>query len=242
MADSNRTMFVTGAAQGIGRAVAIRGAAAGWSVTATDISPTVEALSHDDRRVLTRQLDVTDKRAVIAAIGEAGPLDALVNCAGIVQVGTILDASDDEVEQGFAVNVRSMIHTIRAALPGMIGRGGGAIVNVASIGSSVKGVPQRFVYGASKGAVIGLTKSVAADFAAQGIRCNAVCPGPIDSPSMRERFAVQADQDAARRAIVARVPMGRLGTSEEVADLVLYLASASFTTGQIHIIDGGITT
>lgn len=241
MADLKRTMFVTGAAQGIGRAVVVRCAAAGWSVIATDVSPTVEALRRDDRRVLTQQLDVTDSRAVAAAIGEAEPLDALVNCAGIVQVGTILDASDEEVERGLAVNVRSMIHTIRAALPGMIAHGGGAIVNIASIGSSIKGVPQRFVYGASKGAVIGLTKSVAADFAAQGVRCNAVCPGPIDSPSMRQRIAVDSDQDAVRRAIVARVPMGRLGTAEEVAELVLYLASASFTTGQVHIIDGGMT-
>ena len=236
---SGKTALVTGAAQGIGRATAALFAAEGATVWATDRNP--EALRGLD--AVHRRLDVTDPQQIEAVIGEAGPLDILFNCAGVVASGTILECSDADWELSFDVNVTAIYRSIRAALPGMLANGGGSIVNMASVASSITGVPNRFAYGASKAAVIGLTKSVAADFVAQGIRCNAICPGTIDTPSLQERLRATGDYESAWRDFNARQPMGRLGTAEEIARLALYLASdeSSFTTGQIHVIDGGWT-
>jgi 2-keto-3-deoxy-L-fuconate dehydrogenase len=191
----------------------------------------------------TRPLDVTDDAAVLALAAAVAMPDALVNCAGFVHHGTILECTPEDWEFSFRLNVRSMYVVARAFLPRMIDRGGGAIVNVASVASSVKGVPNRFVYGATKAAVIGLTKSIATDFIAQGIRCNAVCPGTVDTPSLGDRIAAARDPAAARRDFVARQPMGRLGRAEEIGDLCVYLASdeSRFMTGQAVIIDGGLT-
>jgi 2-keto-3-deoxy-L-fuconate dehydrogenase len=240
--------LVMAAGQGIGRATALAFAAEGASVLATDIAdeklaPLADAL------VATRRLDVTDDDAIAALAGELGPLDMLFNCAGFVHHGTILDADPIEWDASFALNVRSMFMTIRAFLPKMLERGSGAsIINMASTVSSVKGAPNRCVYGATKAAVIGLTKSVAVDFITQGIRCNAICPGTIATPSLEDRIAAQGvrvigGSEAARRTFVDRQPLGRLGTPEEVAALAVYLASdeAAFTTGAVHIIDGGFT-
>jgi 2-keto-3-deoxy-L-fuconate dehydrogenase len=232
---TKKLALVTGAAQGIGRAAAGRLLSRGYEVVATDRA------SFELPGATVRTMDVTDASAIADVVSGIGNVGVLVNCAGIVQMGTILDATDDEIALGFDVNFRSMVRTIRAVLPGMMAAGGGAIVNIASIGSSIKSVPNRFIYSASKGAVIGLTKSVSADFAPKGIRCNAVCPGPIDSPSMRDRIAMNPDAEAARREMGARTPLGRLGTTEEVAELVAYLAEAEFTTGQAYVIDGGMT-
>jgi 2-keto-3-deoxy-L-fuconate dehydrogenase len=191
----------------------------------------------------TRPLDVTDDTAVLALAAAVAAPDALVNCAGFVHHGTILECTPEDWEYSFRLNVRSMYMVARAFLPRMIDRGGGAMVNVASVASSVKGVPNRFVYGATKAAVIGLTKSIATDFIARGIRCNAVCPGTVDTPSLGDRIAAARDPVAARRDFVARQPMGRLGRAEEVGDLCVYLASdeSRFMTGQAVIIDGGLT-
>jgi 2-keto-3-deoxy-L-fuconate dehydrogenase len=240
--------LVTAAGQGIGRAAALAFAAEGASVLATDIaedklSPLADAL------IATRHLDVTDE-AEIAALGdELGPLDVLFNCAGFVHHGTILDVASVEWDASFVLNVRSMYLMIHAFLPKMVERGTGAsIINMASTVSSIKGVPNRCVYAATKAAVIGLTKSVAADFIVSGIRCNAICPGTIATPSLEDRIAAQGvrmvgGSDAARHAFVERQPLGRLGTAEEVAALAVYLASdeSAFTTGAIHVIDGGFT-
>jgi 2-keto-3-deoxy-L-fuconate dehydrogenase len=195
----------------------------------------------------TRRLDMTDAAAITLAAREVGRVDILFNAAGYVHAGTVLDYTEDDWDLAFNLNVRSMARTIRAFLPGMLAAGRGSIVNIASVASSVMGVPNRFVYSASKAAVIGLTKSVAADFVTRGIRCNAICPGTVDSPSLRSRIAAQAkasgqDARAVEAAFVARQPMGRLGTAEEMAMLAVYLASdeAAFTTGAIHIADGGM--
>ncbi len=166
----------------------------------------------------------------------------LFNCAGFVHAGTILDSTEDDFDFAVDLNVRSMVRTIKAVLPGMIERGGGAIVNIASVASSIKGVPNRFVYTTTKAAVLGLTKSVAADYVTQGIRCNAICPGTVESPSLDDRLRATGDYDAAKKAFIARQPMGRLGKPEEIADLAVYLACAEFTTGQFHVIDGGWST
>lgn len=245
---AGKRALVTAAAQGIGRATALAFAAEGASVLATDIAedklaPLTGAL------IATRRLDVTDDDAIGALAAELGPLDVLFNCAGFVHHGTILDADTAEWDAAFVLNVRSMFMMIRAFLPKMLERGTGAsIVNMASTVSSVKGAPNRCVYGATKAAVIGLTKSVAADFITQGIRCNAICPGTIATPSLDDRIASQGmriagGSEAARRAFVERQPLGRLGAAEEVAALAVYLASdeSSFTTGAIHVIDGGFT-
>jgi 2-keto-3-deoxy-L-fuconate dehydrogenase len=217
-------------------------------VLATDIAED-KLLPLADALIATRRLDVTDEAAIAALADELGPVDVLFNCAGFVHHGTILDASPADWDFSFALNVRSMFLTIRAFLPKMLEHGAGAsIVNMASAVSSVKGAPDRCVYGATKAAVIGLTKAVAADFIKSGIRCNAICPGTIETPSLEDRIAAQGVRlvggtEAARRAFVDRQPLGRLGTAEEVAALAVYLASdeASFTTGQIHVIDGGFT-
>ena len=234
--------FVTAAGQGIGRATALAYAAEGASVVATDRDadklqglPGIETLA----------LDVLDDKAVAAAIAGAGPLDVLFNCAGFVHQNSIETCTDDEWDFAFALNVRAMWQTTRAALPGMVAKGGGSIVNMSSACSSLKGAPNRFLYGTTKAAVIGLTKSIATDYVSKGIRCNAVCPGTVDTPSLGDRIAANAAQaggmDAARAAFVARQAMGRLATAEEMAALVVYLSApeSTFVTGQAMVIDGG---
>jgi 2-keto-3-deoxy-L-fuconate dehydrogenase len=239
-----KTALVTAAGQGIGRATALAFAREGAAVWATDINEAALAsLAEEAPGIRTRRLDVTDADAIGAAVAEIGSLDALFNCAGHVHHGTVLDCTEADWDFSFDLNVRSMYRTIRAALPAMIAGGGGSIVNVASVASNVKGVPNRFLYGATKAAVIGLTKSVAADFVAQGIRCNAICPGTVQTPSLDERINTFDDPVAARKAFIARQPMGRLGTAEEIAALALYLASdeSAYMTGTEAIIDGGMT-
>jgi 2-keto-3-deoxy-L-fuconate dehydrogenase len=236
-----KTVLVTAAAQGIGRATAERFAARAARVVATDINEAALDGLAAVGGIETRRLDVLDSAAVQALAGQIGPVDVLFNCAGIVHAGTVLDATLDEFNFAVDLNVTSMIRIIKAVLPGMLERGDGAIVNMSSVASSVKGVPNRFVYGTTKAAVIGLTKAIAADYVARGIRCNAVCPGTVDSPSLQERLRAQGDYAAARAAFVARQPIGRIGTPEEIADLVVYLATATYTTGHIHVIDGGWT-
>ena len=241
---TGKTAFCTASAAGIGRAAALALAAEGARVVATDRDEAGLA-GLAEHGITTERLDVTDVAAITAAAARHGPVDVLFNCAGIVHQGTVLDATDDEWQLEMDINARSMFRTIRAFLPGMVERGGGSIVNVASVASSVKGVPNRFVYAASKAAVIGLTKSVAVDFISKRVRCNAICPGTVQSPSLNERIAANAaaagGMDAARAAFVARQPMGRLGTAEEMAALVVYLASddSAFMTGQAIQIDGG---
>jgi 2-keto-3-deoxy-L-fuconate dehydrogenase len=245
---AGKRALVTAAGQGIGRATALAFAAEGASVLATDVAEDKLALL-TDVLIATRRLDVTDDEAITALAAELGPLDVLFNCAGFVHHGTILDADPIDWDASFALNVRSMFMMIRAFLPKMLERGSGAsIINMASTVSSVKGAPNRCVYGATKAAVIGLTKSVAVDFITQGIRCNAICPGTIATPSLDDRIAVQGvrlvgGSEAARRAFVERQPLGRLGTPEEVAALAVYLAAdeSAFTSGAIHVLDGGFT-
>jgi len=236
---TGKSVVITAAAQGIGRASALAFAAAGATVHATDINEKALAELEGTKGVVTRRLDVLDADAVKAGFAEIGPVDVLFNCAGFVHGGTILDMKDSDLDFALDLNVRAMVRTIRAVLPGMLERGGGAIINMSSLASSVKGVPNRFVYGLSKAAVIGLTKAVAADYVAQGIRCNAICPGTVESPSLEGRMRAGGDYDAARAAFIARQPMGRLGTPEEIADLAVYLAGATYTTGQAYNIDGG---
>ena len=235
-----KTVFATAAAQGIGRASVERFAAEGARVIATDINP--EPLN-DVSGLEIRRLDVTDREAVTAAIGDAGRIDVLFNCAGIVHAGSILQATHDELDFAFTLNVRAMFDTIRAVLPGMLQQGGGAIINIASVASSVIGVPNRCAYGTTKAAVIGLTKSVAADYVEKGIRCNAICPGTVDSPSLHERLRATGNYEQAWKDFNARQKLGRVGTPEEIAALAAYLASdeAAFTTGQALNVDGGWT-
>ncbi len=238
--------FLTACGAGIGRETAILFAKEGAQVIATDLKPELMDDLKQQGIAETHQLDVRDTKAVRAMADAVGPVDVLFNCAGFVHHGTVLTTSDEDWDFSFDVNVKSMHRTIRAFLPGMLDKGGGAIVNVSSGASSVRGIPNRYAYGASKAAVIGLTKSVAADFIRQGIRANAICPGTIQSPSLDGRIAEQAKTqgkslDEIRRAFIDRQPMGRLGTAEEIAWLAVYLASdeASYTTGQIHLADGG---
>ena len=245
---AGKRALITAAGQGIGRASALAFAAEGASVLATDIAEDKLA-PLSDALIATRQLDVTDEEAIASLGDELGAIDVLFNCAGFVHHGTILDVTPVEWDASFVLNVRSMYLTIRAFLPKMVERGTGAsIINMSSTVSSIKGVPNRCVYAATKAAVIGLTKAIAADFIVSGIRCNAICPGTIATPSLEDRIAAQGAQivggpDAARRAFVERQPLGRLGTAEEVAALAVYLASdeSAFTTGAIHVIDGGFT-
>jgi 2-keto-3-deoxy-L-fuconate dehydrogenase len=243
---ANKTALVTAAGQGIGRATAAAFAAAGAHVVATDIDAAALDRLAREARVGVRVLDATDAAAIAALPAVVGTVDVLFNAAGFVHAGSVLDASDDDFDLAFGLNVRSMFRTIRAFLPGMLAKGGGSIINVASVASSIKGVPNRCVYSASKAAVIGLTKSVAADFIARGIRCNAICPGTVDSPSLRQRIAAQAKvsgktETEVEAAFVARQPMGRLGRADEIAALAVYLASdaSAFVTGTTQIIDGG---
>jgi 2-dehydro-3-deoxy-L-fuconate 4-dehydrogenase len=243
---ANKTAFVTAAGQGIGRATALAFAAAGARVIATDIDAAkVQAIASD--RISTAALDVLNADAIAQAVRNAGPIDILFNCAGLVHQGTLLDAKEAEWTLAFDLNVRSMFRTMQAFLPGMIARGGGVILNMASVASSVKGLPNRFIYSATKAAVIGMTKSVATDFIKQGIRCNCLCPGTVLTPSLEERIAENAAQagsvQAARQAFVDRQPLGRLAAPEEIGQLAVYLASdaAQFVTGQAVVIDGGLT-
>ena len=238
---AGKTALVTAAAQGIGRATALAFAREGAQVIATDINAArLEELT-DNPSISTRLLDVRDSSAVKALAAELGAVDVLFNAAGFVHHGTILDCSEVEWDFAFDLNVKSMYRTIRAFLPAMLEQGGGSIVNVASAVSSVRGVPNRFVYGTTKAAVIGLTKAVAADFIRRGIRCNAICPGTIQTPSLDDRINAFDDPETARIAFIDRQPMGRLGTAEEVAAVALYLASeeSGFTTGTIMLVDGG---
>ncbi|CTQ46942.1 SDR family oxidoreductase [Roseibium aggregatum] len=237
----DKTVLVTAAGQGIGRATALTFAARGAKVVATDINETALSELEGSAGIETRRLDVLKDMDVQTVVAETGPVDVLFNGAGFVHAGSILDMKDEDFDFAVDLNVRSMIRTIRAVLPAMLERGGGAIINMASVASSMKGVPNRFVYTTTKAAVIGLTKAVAADFVAQNIRCNAICPGTVESPSLQDRLRAQGDYEAARAAFIARQPIGRIGTPEEIADLAVHLANATYTTGQAYAIDGGWT-
>jgi 2-dehydro-3-deoxy-L-fuconate 4-dehydrogenase len=243
---AGKTAFLTAAGQGIGRATAEAFAREGARVIATDINPALLESLAAETGCTTRVLDVTDAAAISAAAAAVGRIDILFNGAGFVHAGTVLDCTEDEWTFGFELNVRSQYRLIKAFLPAMLAQGHGSIVNMASVAGSIKGAPNRFVYGATKAAVIGLTKSVAADFVAKGIRCNAICPGTIESPSLRERIATGAQASGQTPAqveasYVARQPMGRLGRADEIAALAVYLASdeSGFVTGTAQVIDGG---
>jgi 2-keto-3-deoxy-L-fuconate dehydrogenase len=240
---AGKAALVTAAGQGIGRATALAMAAEGAEVFATDVNAETLAELDATDGVTTFTLDVMDEASIVEGVARAAP-DILFNCAGFVHHGTILDATDAEWNFGFELNVRSMYWTSRAAIPGMIERGGGSIVNMSSVASSVIGAPNRFVYGASKAAVIGLTKSIASDFVTSGLRCNAICPGTVESPSLEDRLSNTGDYEKAREAFIARQPMGRFGKATEIAALAVYLASdeSGFVTGQAINIDGGWTT
>lgn len=237
-----KVALVTAAGQGIGRATAEAFSREGASVIATDVKPELlQGLKGD-----TRKLDVLDKTAIKSLVNSLERIDILFNCAGFVHHGTLLETSDNNWDFNFNLNVRSMFWMMRAVIPNMVERGGGSIVNMSSVASSLKGVPNRFVYSATKAAVIGMTKSVAADFVNKGIRVNAICPGTVESPSWHERVVNQAklsgvSEEESRQAFISRQPLGRIGKPEEVASLAVYLASdeSAFTTGQTHIIDGG---
>ncbi|HZY17483.1 MAG TPA: SDR family oxidoreductase [Ramlibacter sp.] len=239
-----KTALVTAAGQGIGRASALALAAEGAQVWATDVNASLLASYEGVERIRAVRLDVLDKDGIGRVIADMPAIDVLFNCAGYVHSGTILQATDDEWNFALNLNVRAQFWAIQAALPKMLAQGrGGSIINMASVCSSIKGLPNRFIYGTTKAAVIGLTKSVAADYVADGIRCNAVCPGTVDTPSLQDRINANADPTAARQAFVARQPMGRLARAEEIAPLVVFLASdeSVFVTGQAYAADGGIT-
>lgn len=243
---AGKRALVTAAGQGIGRASAIALADEGAHVFATDINQdaleSIRGMNHENIEIF--ELNALDEASIKTGIVQAQP-DVLFNCAGFVHHGSVLDATDDEWDFAFDLNVRSMFRTMRAALPGMVERGGGSIINMSSACSSVIGAPNRFIYGTTKAAVIGMTKSVAVDYITQGIRCNCICPGTVESPSLEERLHALGEQvggyEEAKKQFVARQPMGRIAKAEEIAALVVYLASdeSGFTTGQPHIIDGG---
>lgn len=235
---AGKTALITAAGQGIGQATAKLFAREGARVIATDIN---EAALADLEGCTPVRLDVREDAMVADVIGRAGPLDILFNCAGAVHAGTLGECMAEDLAFAWDLNVLAMYRTIKAALPAMLQQGRGSIINMSSVASSVKGVPNRFAYGTTKAAVIGLTKSVAADYVAQGIRCNAICPGTVDTPSLQERLHATGDYAKAWADFTARQPMGRLGSAEEIAALALYLASdeSGFTTGRAHVIDGG---
>jgi 2-keto-3-deoxy-L-fuconate dehydrogenase len=236
-------ILITAAGQGIGKATVLAMVAEGATVWATDVNPGLLEGFKGMEHVHAAVLDVMDKAAIQAQIGAMDRIDGLFNCAGYVHSGTALTATDDDWNLAFNLNVRSQFWAIQAALPKMIAQGGGSIINMASVASSLKGLPNRFVYGASKAAVIGLTKAVAADHVRQGIRCNAICPGTVDTPSLQDRINSQADPVQARKDFIARQPMGRLAQAHEIAPIVVFLASdeSQFTTGQAYSVDGGMT-
>ena len=240
---AGKSAFITAAGQGIGRAAALAFAREGARVWATDIDETLLSQLGETTNIQTRPLDVTDEAAIARIAQEVGDIDVLFNCAGIVQHGTILDATAKDWDLGFALNVRSMFLVTRAFLRGMVGNSGGSIINMASVASSVRGLPNRCVYGATKAAVIGLTKSIAADYVKNRVRCNAVCPGTVDTPSLQGRINAQPDPVQARKDFVARQPMGRLGTVDDITGLLVFLASdeSLFATGNAYSIDGGMT-
>ena len=233
-----KLVVVTAAAQGIGRATAEAFARVGARVWATDINAARLAELDAVAGITTRALDVRDSAAVQRFAAETGPIDVLFNCAGFVHNGTVLECSEADFDFAVDLNVKCMYRAIAAFLPGMLAKADGVILNMSSV-AGIKGVPSRFAYSLTKAAVIGLTKSVAADYVTRGIRCNAICPGTVESPSLEERLRATGDYDKTRAAFIARQPIGRLGRPEEIADLAVYLATATYTTGQIHIIDGG---
>ena len=238
-----KTALVTAAGQGIGRASALALAAEGARVWASDINAELLEAYHGVAGITAVRLDVLDKDAIEKLVGSLPPLDVLFNCAGFVHNGTILEATDAQWEFAFNLNVRAQFWMIRAVLPSMLAKGGGSIINMASVCGSIKGLPNRFVYGSSKAAVIGLTKSVAADYVGQGVRCNAIAPGTVDTPSLQDRINAYEDPAQARRNFIARQPMGRLAQPHEMAPLVVFLASdeSAFVTGQVYANDGGMT-
>ncbi|HXU43533.1 MAG TPA: SDR family oxidoreductase [Burkholderiales bacterium] len=240
---AGKTAFVTAAGQGMGRAAALAFAREGAKVWATDMNAKTIAELEGKEGIRTRALDVTDESAINKLAAEVGSIDVLFNCAGIVHHGSILDATTRDWDQAFAVNTKSMFLVSKAFIPGMLKKGKGSIINMASVASSLKGLPNRFVYGASKAAVIGLTKAIAADFVANGIRCNAICPGTVDTPSLQGRINAFADPVQARKDFVARQPMGRLGTVDDIMGILVFLASdeSLFATGNAYSIDGGMT-
>ncbi len=241
---AGKIALVTAAGQGIGQATARAFAEEGATVWATDVNEqALAALSQDRPSIRPRRLDVRDTQEIAACAAEVGTIDILFNCAGYVHHGNILDCSEKDWDFSFDLNVKSMYRTCRAFLPSMLKAGKGNIINMSSAASSIKAAPNRFVYGSTKAAVIGLTKAIAADFIRSGIRCNAICPGTVQSPSLEQRIAAQGDVEKVRSEFVARQPMGRIGRPEEIAALAVYLASdeSSYTTGQIHIIDGGFS-
>jgi 2-keto-3-deoxy-L-fuconate dehydrogenase len=235
--------LVTAAAQGIGRATALAFAAEGAEVVATDLNTDLLAELEGAAGLTVAGLDVTDPAAIEAQAARLGALDVLFNCAGFVHHGSVLEATEAEFDFAVELNVKSMFRTVQAFLPAMLEAGGGSIVNMASVAGSIKGIGKRAVYGLTKAAVIGLTKSVAADYVGQGVRCNAIAPGTVATPSLEDRINAFDDPVAARAAFIARQPMGRLGTADEIAAIALYLAAdeSVYTTGQVFIVDGGIT-
>ncbi len=245
MADrlKGKRAFITAAGQGMGRAAAEAFAREGASVWATDVSARLVETLAGSPGITARALDVTDGAAVERVAREAGTVDVLFNCAGFVHHGTIMECAEKDWDFSFDLNVKSMYRVTRALLPGMLGQGHGSIINMASIASSLRGIPNRFAYGATKAAVLGLTKAIAADYVQQGIRCNAVCPGTVDTPSLQDRINALPDPVAARKAFIARQPMGRLGTTDDIIPLLIYLASdeSSFATGVAFSVDGGMT-
>ncbi|MGE0315137.1 MAG: SDR family oxidoreductase [Lautropia sp.] len=240
---AGKQILVTAAGQGIGRASVLAMAAEGASVLATDIDQALLARYEGVENVRTARLDVTDDAAIAATFRDLGRLDVLFNCAGYVHQGSITETTDADWDFSFSINVRAMWKMMTAALPLLLANGGGSIINTASVCSSTKGFPNRFVYGTTKAAVIGMTKSVAADFVTKGVRCNCICPGTVDTPSLGERIRALGDEQEARKMFVARQPMGRLATADEIAPIVVYLASdeSVFATGQAFNVDGGIT-
>ena len=240
---AGKTVLLTAAAQGIGRASAFAFANEGARVTATDVNEGKLAELAGVAGIETRRLDVTDPASIEAAASEAGAPDVLFNCAGFVHHGSVLSTGEDEWRASMTLNVDSMYRMIRAFLPGMIERGGGSIINMSSVASSIRGLPFRCVYGTTKAAVIGLTKSVAADYIRDGIRCNCICPGTVETPSLEDRIAAFDDPAQARRDFIARQPLGRLGTAEEIASLAVWLASdeSTYATGTAFVVDGGVS-
>ena len=240
---AGKTILLTAAAQGIGRASAVAFASEGARVTATDINEPGLAELAGVTGIETRHLDVTDPAAIKAAARDLAPPDVLFNCAGFVHHGSVLGTSEDEWRFSMTLNVDSMYRMIRTFLPGMIERGGGSIINMSSVASSIRGLPNRFVYGTTKAAVIGLTKSVAADYIRDGIRCNCICPGTVETPSLEDRIAAFDDPVRARKDFIARQPLGRLGTAEEIASIAVWLASdeSAYATGTTLVVDGGVS-